>query len=94
MPNNYKRTLNVRDYNSFRESLPNSGVFEMTDCTMEIWCPADSDTYEIEKMVKLLESMVHVTDVQIGSEIEDLTAEDYRVIITEVKPDIRKKYLR
>jgi hypothetical protein len=66
----------------------------MTDCSVEIWCPEHSDTDEIDRMVRLIESMVHVTDVQIGSEIEDLTREDYRVIITEIKPDIRKKYSR
>lgn len=94
MPTNQRRTLTVRDYDSFRDTLPDSGVFEMTDCSVEIWCPEHSDTDEIDRMVRLIESMVHVTDVQIGSEIEDLTRQDYRVIITEIKPDIRKKYSR
>lgn len=94
MPTSERRTLTVQGYDSFRDALSTSGVFEMFDCSVEIWCPLDSDVAEIDRMVKLLESMVHVTDVQIGSEIKDLTSENYRVIITEARPDIRKKYPR
>lgn len=94
MLTNQKRTLHVEDYDSLRDSIPHSGVFDMTDCSVEIWCPEDSSTEELDKMVRLLESMVHVTDVQIGSEIQDLTSKNYRVIITEVKTDLRKKYQR
>lgn len=90
----YSRTIEVESYDDFREKIPSSGLFEMTDCTLQVWCPIESDTSEVERMVNLVESMVHVTDVEIGSRIEDLNSEKYRVVITEIKNDIRKKYLR
>ena len=90
----YSRTLEVESYDDLRERIPSSGLFEMTDCTLQVWCPLESDTSEVERMVNLVESMVHVADVEIGSRIEDITSEKYRVVITEIKNDIRKKYLR
>lgn len=89
-----ERTLRVQTYDDFRDSLPDSGVFSMTDCKLEIWCPEHSTTDEVQRMVTLLESMVHVTDVVIGSDIENLASEEYRVVIKEVPNDIRKKYAR
>lgn len=87
-------TIRVKTYDDFRDSLSTSGVFDMTDCKVEIWCPEIAQVEEVERMVTLIESMVHVNDVKIGSTIEDLVSEDYRVVITEVPNDIRKKYAR
>lgn len=91
---NNARTLNVKSYEDFRDRLSTSGLFDMMDCTVQIWCPESSDVDEVDRMVRLIESMVHVADVQIGSEIEDMISESYRVVITEIKNDIRKKYPR
>jgi hypothetical protein len=78
-----KRTLTVKTYEDFLETLPTSGLFEMTDCAVEIWCPEFAQADEIQRMVLLLESMVHLTDVKIGSDIENLTSDDYRVVLIE-----------
>ena len=78
-----KRTLTVKTYEDFLENLPTSGLFEMTDCAVEIWCPEFAQADEIQRMVLLLESMVHLTDVKIGSDIENLTSNDYRVVLIE-----------
>jgi hypothetical protein len=78
-----KRTLTVKTYEDFLENLPTSGLFEMTDCAVEIWCPEFAEADEIQRMVLLLESMVHLTDVKIGSDIENLTSDDYRVVLIE-----------
>lgn len=91
---NYSKVIEALDYATLRDSLPSSGVFDMTDCAVKIWCPLNSDVAEVQRMVSLIESMVHVTDVEIGSEAKDLTSEKYRVVITEVRQDIRKKYPR
>ena len=81
----YSKTIEVSDYNEFRDAVPSSGVFDMLDCEVEIRCPLESDVQEVQKMVTLLESMVHVTDVAISSHIQDTTSLDhYRVTITEV----------
>jgi hypothetical protein len=79
------KKLSVKNYDDFRDLLSSSGIFEMTDCAIEIWCPERSEALEVEKMVKLLESMVHVTDVRVGSRIEDMTADDYLVVVREEK---------
>lgn len=77
------RTLTVKTYEDFLDNIPTSGLFEMTDCAVEIWCPEFAQADEIQKMVSLLESMVHLTDVRIGSDIENLTSNDYRVVLIE-----------
>jgi hypothetical protein len=78
------RTIKAKNYDEFRDMVPNSGLFEMTDCEIEVWCPEHSETEEISRIVHLIESMVHVMDVRVGSTIENLTSDDYRVVITEV----------
>ncbi len=78
-----KRTLTVKTYEDFLENLPTSGLFEMTDCAVEIWCPEFAQADEVQRMVVLLESMVHLTDVKIGSDIENLLSDDYRVVLIE-----------
>lgn len=88
------KTINATSYESLRDMLATSGIFDMTDCAVEIWCPETSETYEVQRMVALIESMVHVTDVKIGSAIEDLASDDYRVIFTEDTQKLRKKYIR
>ena len=90
------RTLHVKNYDDFLDSLPTSGVFEMTDCTVEIWCPELAEVQELERMVRLIESMVHVTDVKIGSEIEDMASAEYRVVVTQESAgrQIKKRFGR
>jgi hypothetical protein len=78
-----KRTLTVKTYEDFLDTLPTSGLFEMTDCAVEIWCPEFAQADEVQRMVTLLESMVHLTDVKIGSDIENLLSDDYRVVLIE-----------
>ncbi len=85
------KILTVQNYDDFRDILPSSGLFEMTDCAIEIWCPEASEVEEVQRMVSLIESMVHVTDVRVGSDIENLTSEDYRVVIIEDNNNIGKK---
>lgn len=77
------RTLHVKDYEDFRDSLPTSGVFDMTDCAVEIWCPELAEAEELQRMVVLIESMVHVTDVKVGSSLSDMISDEYRVVVTQ-----------
>jgi hypothetical protein len=87
-----KRNVIIADnYDEFRELLPTSGVFDFTDCAVEILCPMQSETEEVERMVHLIESMVHVTDVKIGSDTESLISDSYRVIVVEDGNSIAKK---
>jgi hypothetical protein len=79
------KKLSVKNYDDFRDILSKSGVFDMTDCAIEVWCPEVAEAPEVERMVKLLESMVHVIDVRVGSRIEDMIGDDYLVVIKEEK---------
>lgn len=89
----YTKTMKIYNYDDLLERISTSGLFEMTDCTLEIKCPLDSDADQIQKMVHLVESMVHVKDVQISSTAEDLLDDFYKVVITEVT-DPKKKFTR
>jgi hypothetical protein len=76
-------TIKANDYTDLLDKISSSGLFEMTDCNVEIWCPEQSDTEEVEKMVHLIESMVHVLDIKVGSSIEDMASDTYRIILKE-----------
>lgn len=84
--------LKVKSYDELRDSLASSGLFEMTDCYVEIRCPVDSDVNEVQRMATLIESMVHVTDIQVASTVEDLIGDDYVVTLTEDDQKFRKKF--
>tara|TARA_B110000503_G_scaffold96494_1_gene145085 strand:+ start:550 stop:825 length:276 start_codon:yes stop_codon:yes gene_type:complete len=88
------RTLTVHNYDDLREALPTSGIFEMDDISVEILCPEISEIEEVQRMVALIESMVHVTDVRIGSDIQNLISDDYRVTLTKDTTTNKKKFIR
>lgn len=77
----------VNNADELRDSLPSSGVFELTDCTVLIDCPLDSDAEEVRKMVTILESAIHVTDVNVVGHIQS-QGDQYLVEIIEVPIDI------
>ena len=89
----YTKTLKVSNYDELRDKMAHSGVFDMQDCAVEIWCPEKSETTEIERMTNLIESMVHVIDVKVGSGIENL-AEDYYTVIFTDSPPKNKSFTR
>ena len=88
------RTITVSSYDDLREALPTSGIFEMDDIAVEIFCPEMSEIEEVQRMVTLIESMVHVTDVRIGSDIQNLISDDYRITMTEDTTTNKKKFIR
>lgn len=85
------RILNPIDANDFREKLPNSGVFEMMDCEVEIYCPELAETEDVERMVNTIESMINVVDIRITSTPETLHNSTYQVIIREVPIQVAKR---
>jgi len=86
------RTLAVTSYDEFRDQLPTSGLFDMDDCNVEIWCPVESDVAEVEKMVTLLESMINTVDIKIGSKVENFTSQDYEVVLIESITNPRARF--
>jgi hypothetical protein len=77
------RAIKALSADELRDKLPNSGVFEMFDCKVEVFCPLNSDTSEIEKIVKVIESMINVTDVKITGDIGPEDQEHYIIKITD-----------
>lgn len=90
MPIAYSRTIEVSNYDELRDTLPTSGIFDMMDCAVEIWCPELSETEEVAKMTRLIESMVNVVDVRVGSTIEDMANVHYTIKVTEVQNPMKR----
>lgn len=81
--------IKVRDYDDLRDKISQSGLFDLLDCDVEIWTPIDSDIKEIQRMVTLIESMINVTDIRISAKADE-TADDYRVVVTETSPPLKR----
>lgn len=79
-----QRVISVHSASELRDELPSSGVFDMTDCVVELSCPLNSETEEIEKMVNLIESMIHVVDVSVSGTPQPDFNDLYTVTITDV----------
>lgn len=90
MPSAYTTTLKVDNYDELRDKLPGSGIFDMMDCSVEIWCPELAEAAEVERMTKLIESMVNVVDVRVGSTAQDMTNVHYTVKVTEVQNPMKR----
>ena len=88
------RTINVNTYDELRDSISSSGMFDMDDCAVEIWCPEISEVSEIQKMVTLIESMVHVNDVRVGSRVEDFISDEYQIVVTEDNKLTKNRFSR
>lgn len=80
------KTIKTRDPDELRDLLPSSGVFEMLDCEVEIYCPEMATADDIQKMVTTIESMINVTDVRVSATPETFYLDHYRITITEVQP--------
>ena len=94
MPPSYTKTLQVNNYDELRDALPSSGVFDMLDCAVEIWCPELAEAREVERMTNLIESMVNVVDVRVGSTASDMANVHYTVKVTEVQNPTKRRYTR
>ena len=90
-PTRPQRVLTPANADEFRDLLPNSGVFEMLDCEVEIYCPELATAEEVQKMVVTIESMINVVDVVVSATPETLQNDSYKVIITQVPLDRLKR---
>jgi len=65
------KTIRAEDTDRFRDLLPISGVFEMTDCTVEVYYPETATTEDLDYIKTLLESMIHITDIRVTQNPEE-----------------------
>ena len=79
------KTINLQVENSdqLRDSLHHSGIFDMTDCIVEVSCNLDSQVDEVDKMLAIIKSAINVVE---HTFIPDNEVEDYHVRIAEVPP--------
>jgi hypothetical protein len=91
VPTPKRNVIHADNYDEFRDLLPTSGIFEFTDCSVEIWCPEFAQADEVQRMVSLLESMVHLTDAKISSDPETMISDSYKIVVTEDSNSITKK---
>lgn len=55
----------VHTPDEFRDALPESGVFDFTDCRIKVHANEFTDISELRQITKVLEAAIHVTDVEI-----------------------------
>jgi hypothetical protein len=93
---NYRsqRILTVSGSDELRDILPESGIFDMLDCEVELLCPPTAATSEIEKMVTVIESMINVTDVRVTGVPRFEDEQSYTVKISNVPIEVAKGKLR
>ncbi len=85
-PTSRPRTIKTKDSDELRDLLPSSGIFEMLDCNVEIYCPEFATTDDIQRLVSTIESMINVIDVRVSSTPETLYDDHYKILITEANP--------
>ena len=76
-------TLRVDNFEELRDSLPQTGLFDMADCIVEISCNLDSSVNEVEKMFSFIKTTINVVDTTV---ITDNEIEDYKIQLREVDP--------
>ena len=74
-------TIETTSYEEFRDNIHLTPLFDMLDCAVEIVASPVSAVEEIDKIVTLIESMIHVIDVRITSEVD---SEDFLIKLTPV----------
>jgi hypothetical protein len=57
----------VNDFDEFRDALPQSDAFEMTDCEVFVFAPTSTPVEELEKITVFLESVIHVLDIAVAT---------------------------
>jgi hypothetical protein len=79
------KTINmqVESSDQLRDSLHQSGIFEMVDCIVEVSCPMDRPVDEVVRMVEIIKSSINVVE---HTFIPDNELEEYNVRISEVPP--------
>lgn len=75
--------IQVEDFDELRDSLHQTGLFEMSDCAVEITCSLDKKMNEVNKIFDFVKSVINVIDTNL---ITDDLIEGFRVKISEETP--------
>ncbi len=83
-------SLIVRNAEEFQSALPQTGLFDMFDCAVEIEAPGDFPVTEVEQIVKILHYTINVTDVRVSVSPEDTDGVHVMITETPYEPPKRK----
>lgn len=75
--------IQVEDFDELRDSLHQTGLFEMSDCAVEITCSLDKKMNEVNKIFDFVKSVINVIDTNL---VTDDLIEGFRVKISEETP--------
>jgi hypothetical protein len=76
--------LTVHDPEEFRDALPTSGVFDIFDCSMLLEFSPHAVVQDLEKYVNILESCIHIVDMDVQPNYELDDDGQIRITISEV----------
>jgi len=79
--------LQINTFDEFRDSVHQTGLFEMSDCTLEVTCNLDKETQEINKFFEFVNSIINVVDSNL---ITDDFIDGYKIRISEEIPPYLK----
>jgi hypothetical protein len=60
-----KIEMTVESVEEFKERLPETGLFEIYDCSMLLQCPEHLLVTEVEEITRFLNSCINVADIEI-----------------------------
>jgi hypothetical protein len=84
-------TLRVESFEELRDSLHQTGLFDMSDCIVELSCGMESSVQEVEKMLSFIKGTINVVDSVV---MPDVDIEDYKIQLREVEPPFARGPVR
>jgi hypothetical protein len=82
--------MNVRDADQFREELPESGLFDLYDCTVLVEAAPSTPVSEIETISTLIHSAINVVDFK-TAKLGETFDQEIRISIAEVPLHVAEK---
>lgn len=77
-------TITVHDPEEFREALPQSGVFDIFDCSLLLEFNPHSVIQDLEKYVAILGSCINIVHMDVQPNYEVADDSEIRITISEV----------
>ena len=84
-------TLRVESFDELRDSLHQTGLFDMADCIVELSCGMASSVHEVERMLSFIKTTINVVDTVV---LPDADIDDYQIQLREVEPPFMRGPVR
>jgi hypothetical protein len=84
-------TLRVESFDELRDSLHQTGLFDMADCIVELSCGMESSVHEVERMLSFIKTTINVVDTVV---LPDADIDDYQIQLREVEPPFMRGPVR